>query len=90
MLQNKKLSSIDIVTERGLPKPVVAQVLTVLSPVFCPIGPNYYGTGNPCSLHYQLTAIRDRLLYFLKSKSLASFSKVTRRMKLESSLEVKA
>lgn len=111
--EKKKLSSIDIAKERGLPKPVVAKVLTVLSQagivtgapgpgggyclakpperitladvaecfdrqqeaVLCPFGPSYCGTGNPCPLHHQLTAIRDRLVQFLKTNTLASFAK---------------
>ena len=112
-----KLSSIDIAKERGLPKPVVAKVLTVLSQagivtgapgpgggyclakppekitladvaecfdrqqeaVSCPFGPTYCGTGNPCPLHHQLTAIRDRLVQFLKTNTLASFAKTVKQ-----------
>ncbi len=121
--QNKKLSSIDIAKERGLPKPVVAKVLTVLSQagivagapgpgggyclakppekitladvaecfdrqketVCCPFGPTFCGTGNPCPLHHQLTAIRDRLVHFLNSNTLASFAKAARLKKLTAS-----
>lgn len=121
--QNRKLSSIDIAKERGLPKPVVAKVLTVLSQagivtgapgpgggyclakppekitladvaecfdrqqevVSCPFGPTYCGTGNPCPLHHQLTAIRDKLVHFLNTNTLASFTKVARLKKLTTS-----
>lgn len=121
--QNKKLSSSDIAKERGLPKPVVAKVLTVLSQagivagapgpgggyclakppekitladvaecfdrqmdtVCCPFGPTYCGTGNPCPLHHQLTVIRDRLIHFLNTNTLASFTKVARLKKLPAS-----
>lgn len=116
--QNLKLSSKEIAEERGLPKPVVAKVLTVLSQagivsgapgpgggyslakppekitladvaecfdrkndtVCCPFGPDYCGTGNPCPLHHQLTSIRDRLIEFLKSNTLASFAQYARQM----------
>jgi Rrf2 family protein len=115
--QNKKLSSIDIAKERGLPKPVVAKVLTVLSQagivtgapgpgggyclakppdkitlahvaecfdrqqeaVCCPFGPTYCGSGNPCPLHHQLTVIRDRLVQFLKTNTLATFAKTVKQ-----------
>jgi Rrf2 family transcriptional regulator, iron-sulfur cluster assembly transcription factor len=44
------------------------------STLSCPFGPNHCGRGNPCPLHHQLAAIRDRLTQFLQNNTLAVFT----------------
>lgn len=47
------------------------------STLCCPFGPNHCGRGNPCPLHHQLAAIRDRLTAFLENNTLAVFTNPT-------------
>jgi Rrf2 family iron-sulfur cluster assembly transcriptional regulator len=44
----------------------------------CPFGPTHCGRGNPCPLHHQLVAIRDRLTKFLQNNTLVVFTKAHR------------
>lgn len=41
--------------------------------VSCPFGPNYCGTGPQCPLHLDLVTVREQVIAFLKTSTLARF-----------------
>ncbi|MFO0880695.1 MAG: Rrf2 family transcriptional regulator [Gemmataceae bacterium] len=43
--------------------------------ISCPLGPTWCGNNAPCPLHEQLTALREQMIRFLQSTTLAAFVK---------------